>query len=710
IGRHDLIVRFVGYEPLLIQQVLVTSGKDVMLEVELREQIVQGEEIVVTAGTDPAETSNEFAAVSARSFSVEETRRYAGGLDDPARMASAFAGITTGGGIQENAMIIRGNAPKGVQWRLEGVEIPNPSHFADMAVAGGGGLTLFSGQLLSGGDFFTGAFPAEYGNALAGVFDLTFRRGNAERREHALQVGLIGLEAASEGPFVHGRGATYLFNYRYSTLGLLLPILPTEDLPTYQDLSFKLSFPAKKWGRLDFWGIGGLDGQSAAATTDSTKWEYEVWDRLESDLSLGVGAAGISHDVILGRRSYLHSSVAFTIHRTSLDQQRIGSDLRLHDNLLVDARNARAILSSYLNHKFGARHTNRTGFSAQQLFYDLDLRAAPNEGAPLQTISRGEGNSTLLQAYSQSRVDLTSRLELSGGLHLSHFALTKSTTLEPRAGLRYSLSDRDAFTVGYGLHSQIEDLRFYLVEKASGDGISYPNRRLRPARAHHLVAGYERRIGTSTRVKLEGYAQSLFDVPVVADSSFSMINFEQDFNFGEALVNEGAGRNEGVELTVERFLRDGYYYLFTGSVFRSRYRGGDGVWRSTRFDRGYALNGLAGKEFAIGGDDLIGLSARIAFMGGKRRSPVDHAASIAAEDVVYDETRAFTNADPDLFVFDLTVTYRRNHRRFSDVLALQIKNLLFARDTSMDFNFATNKVDEVREGFPLPVVSYKVEF
>ena len=710
LGRHDLVVRFVGYEPARVPQVLVTSGKEVVLRIELREQILEGDEVVVTPGIEPREALNDFATVSARSFSVEETRRYAGGLDDPARMASAFAGVSTGGGIQENALIIRGNAPKGVQFRLEGVEIPNPSHFANMAVAGGGGVTLFSSQLLDNSDFFTGAFPAEYGNALEGVFDMSFRRGNASRREHALQLGILGIDVASEGPFVQGRGATYLFNYRYSTLGLLMPLLPTEDVATYQDLSFKLSFSTRSAGRFDVWGIGGLDGQDMSASSDSANWEYEVWDRLDSELGLAVGAAGVTHDLVLGRNTFLHSSAAVTLNRTSLDQRRIGDDLVLRDDLILHETNVRAIVASYLNHRLSTRHTNRTGITAQQLFYDLDLQASPADGQALMPVSRGDGSSTLLQAYSQSRIDLTPRLAFNGGLHLQHFALTGSTYLEPRAGLQWTFLPRQSLSVGYGLHSQIEDLRVYFVECDADGAINLPNASLRPTRAHHLVLGYDRSMGESARLKLETYYQRLFDVPVIADSSFSMLNFEQDFTFNAPLVNGGAGENYGLELTVERFLRDGWYYLFTGSVFRSQYRGGDDVWHSTRFDRGYTLNGLAGREFSIGGDNLLGVNARIAFMGGKRRSPVDVAASREAEDVVFDETRAFTLAEPDLFVFDLTLTYRRNHTRHSDIFALQIKNLLFAQDVNFDYNFKTNSVDEVREGFPLPVLSYKVEF
>ena len=710
LGRHTLRVSYIGYETLLVSEVLVTSGKDLVLHIELTEESFIWEEVVVTPDVQKDQPRNEMALVSARSFSVEETRRYAGGVDDPARMASAFAGVATGTGVSDNALIIRGNAPKGVLWRLEGVEIPNPNHFAGLQVAGGGGLTLFSSQLLADSDFLTGAFPAEYGNVLAGVFDMRFRNGNPSEREHAFQMGVLGIEASSEGPFSRTKSASYLFNYRYSTLGLLLPLLPTEDVATYQDLSFKMNFPLGRSGSVSLWGIGGLDRQTGRANRDSTEWEYEVWDRLETDLRLGVGATGITHNLILGERTLLHTVLAATINRTDLGQERIGDQLKLQDDLMLFSNQRQLIGGTTLNHKISSRHVNRTGFVLQGMFYDLEVEHAPDRMPPLIELVRNDGESMLLRFFSQSKVDLSARWTVNLGAHGQYFGLNEQLLIEPRAGIHRRLPDGQGIYAGYGLHSQIEDLRIYLTRLDHDGVVSQPNRNLSLARAHHFVLGYDRSMGSSSRIKIETYLQSLFDVPVIADSSFSMINFEQDFGFNEALVNDGRGTNYGVEITLERFLQDGYYFLVTGSVFSSRYRGGDGTWRSTRFDRRFAMNGLFGKELRIGSNDLLGLNARAVIMGGPRRSPVDLVESLAREDVFFDERRAFSRQDPDLFLLDLTITFRRNHRRYSGIWALQIKNLLGAKDVYQDYNFMTDAIDEVEEGFPLPVLSYKIEF
>lgn len=451
----------------------------------------------------------------------------------------------------------------------------------------------------------------------------------------------------------------------------------------------------------------GLDAQTLVENPDSTTWASDFWDRTRFDLDLGTGAAGLGHHLVLGANGYLHTVAAVTAQRTVWDQQHLGDDLVLHPDLALHGTAGRLVFGTTLNHKFGPRLVNRTGMTAQRLFYDLDLRAAPEDGLPLAALAEGDGGSTLLEGYTESRVTPVAGLALTLGVHAQHFALTGATAVEPRVGVRWEADGEDAFSLGYGLHSQIEDLRLYLVRTADG---AQPNRDLGFTRAHHLVLGYERRLTEAVRLRLEAYVQRLFDVPVVADSSFSMLNWRQDWRFAEPLVNEGAGRNAGVELTLERPLREGLYYLVTASLFDSRYRGGDGVWRPTRFDQRYAVNALVGREWRLGARRLLGANVRLVAVGGERRSPVDEAASRAHEAVVYDETRAFAERFPAVWLLDLTLTYRIDGRRLAQVWALQLKNALAAKDVTLDYNLAHGAVEEVREGFPLPVLSYKVAF
>ena len=129
VGRHNIQVSFMGYESKVIPELLVTSGKEIVLDIGLIEKVEMMDEVVVKAYTQKDKPLNSLSMVSARTFSVEEAQRYAGGFDDPARLASSFAGVATGY-LDDNGIIVRGNAPKGLLWRLEGIEIPNPNHFA----------------------------------------------------------------------------------------------------------------------------------------------------------------------------------------------------------------------------------------------------------------------------------------------------------------------------------------------------------------------------------------------------------------------------------------------------------------------------------------------------------------------------------------------------------------------------------------------------
>ena len=293
VGRYDIKVSFIGYEPRIFREVLVNSAKEVVLNIELKESPIMMNEIVVEQEQEKEKSLNSMSAISARSFTVEETRRYAGGLDDPTRLATGFAGVTSGN-LQDNAIIVRGNAPKGILWQVEGVTVPNPNHFPDGNVAGGGMMSILSAQLLSNSDFFTGAFPAEYGNALSGVFDIKMRKGNDQKREHTFQLGILGVDFATEGPFSKNSKASYLINYRYSTLSLVLPLIGTEQIPSYQDLSFKINLPTKNYGTFSLWSISGIDTNDEPVEKDSTKWKFS-WDRMKYESVMKTGAIGLNH-------------------------------------------------------------------------------------------------------------------------------------------------------------------------------------------------------------------------------------------------------------------------------------------------------------------------------------------------------------------------------------------------------------------------------
>jgi len=712
IGRYSIQVSFIGYEPTVVSEILITSGKEVVLNIGVKQSLNQIDEVRVEAFSRKDKPVNSMATISARSFTVEETRRYAGGMDDPARMVSAFAGVTVGS-LQDNAIIIRGNSPKGVSWRLEGVEIPNPNHFPGGNVAGGGVVTVFSSQLLSNSDFYTGAFPSEYGNALAGVFDMKFRSGNNEKRESTFQAGIMGIDFSSEGPFRIGGNASFLFNYRYSTFSLIsaMGLIPSTQVPKYQDLSFKLNFPTKKAGVFSVWGIGAIDFNRQPKEADSSKWETD-WDRVTYDWSINMGAMGLSHKLMLGNQTYINTSIAASGTSNEMDAKRFDDDMMLRPNYYFVDKSAKATFSTFLNHKFSPKHTFKTGVNFSTLFYNLDLNSTINDvPETFQNYVKQKGAANFAEFYAQSKYSIEQNLTLNTGVNISYFDLNGDHSIDPRVSLKWDISSNQSVSFGYGKHSQLEELKIYMIKRTE-NGVDYnPNEDLGFSHAHHFVLGYDWLINKSLRLKVEPYFQYLYDIPGIPDSSYSMINFKQDWSFMDSLANNSVGKNIGVDITLERFLNNNYYYLFTASLFNSKYKADDGVWRNTRYDKGYAINLLVGKEFFLSKNRVLGINGRLNYMGGERFSPVLVAQSIQAKKIINDESKAFEDQNGAMYYLDLTITYRTNKKHYSGVWAFQIKNLLGSpMDEGYSYNYRTKKIESSKSVMVLPVLSYKVEF
>ncbi len=715
LGRHNIEIRFMGYLPHNIPGLLVGSGKEVVLTIELEESVAKLEEVVVKATVRKDRPGNPMALVSARGFNVEETRRYAGGMDDPARLATAFAGVTAGGNNQDNAIVIRGNAPKTVQWRVEGVEIANPHHFSGGNVAGGGFTSIISSQMLTNSDFYTGAFPAEYGNALSGVFDIKLRTGNNQKNENALQIGMMGVDYSAEGPFKKGGRSSYLFNYRYSTFGLLskLGAMPTDQTPIYQDLSFKMVFPAGKAGTFSLWGMGGIDNIKDSEETDSTKWETD-YDRVKNNWDESFGAIGINNKWPIGTKTMLTTSIVATGNKKKLTQDRLDDNMALQKDMKLNSKTGKISLNTFANHKINARLSTRTGINLNSLQYNLNLSGTENEAPETyRNFADDSGQSMHIQAYSQFKCNISNTLSLHAGLQTEHFALTGCSTIDPRLSFNWDFSPRQSISAGYGKHSQLEDLSIYLIKQQSEQNTMLPNKKLDFSHAHHFVLGYNFRFNEQLRLKIEPYYQYLYNIPGIADSSFSMINFRQDLTFQSKLGNNTIGRNMGIDATLERFLQNNFYYLATASIFQSKYRADDGIWRNTRYNKNFVANFLVGKEFYVGkaNNNLLGINLRGVIAGGERTTPLDNTASMAAGRPIYDEKNAFSKQDKTTKFINLTVTYRVNKAKYSGVWALQLNNLL--GEPQLDkYEYNHKQKAFVRESkvYKLPSISYKIEF
>jgi len=711
LGRHTIEAVLIGYEPAILRELLVTSGKEVSVQIAMRERVTEIEEIVIRPRVNKEEALNPMAVAGAKMLSMEEARRYAGGMDDPGRLVGSFAGVSSD--VSHNGISIHGNSPHMLQWRLEDVEIPNPNHYADISTLGGGILSSLSSHVLGNSDFFTGAFPAEYANAVSGVFDMRMRTGNNFKHENTFQVGVLGIDVASEGPFSKNSNASYLFNYRYSTLGLMGKLDKSVDLGgelDYQDLNFKLNFPTAKAGTFSVWGTGLIDKFSEDFDRDPADWHTQ--DNFIFDSKQYMGAGGLSHRYFFTNRSSLKTTLAMTWFKHDAFQISHDTDLNPSPYMDLSRRQTNLVLTSAYNHKFGPRHTNKTGFTYTRINYHMNMDLAPAETQPLETISKGDGQTDLINLYTQSAINLSDRLTFNIGITTQMLTLNNDWTIEPRAGVKWQAGRRSTLALAYGLHSRMEKMDVYFVRDAQTG--STPNEKLGFMQAHHLMFTYGYKLSDNLNLRIEPYYQHLFDIPVERGSSFAVINRTE--YYAEAhLVNSGKGRNYGVDITLEKYLTRGFYYMATASLFDSRYRGGDRVWRPTRYNRGYIFNGLIGKEWPMGRGKKNTLSANVKFtyQGGERYTPSDEQATLAHpdKDVQYDETRAFTRQYPDMFVTHLSAGYRINRPQTSHEFSVMFLNLTRTEEYhGYHFNLQQNKIERNATTSPITNIAYKIHF
>ena len=706
VGRCNIQTSYVGYNTNIFNEIPVTSSKEVYMEITLDENIHSLAEVVIQPEIKKDKPLNAMTITGGRMISMEEAGRFANGFDDPARLSSAFAGVA--GDVGTNAVAIRGNSPQFTQWRLEGVEIPNPTHFADLTGLGGGFLSALSTQVIGNSDFYNGAFPSEYSNALSGIFDMQIRNGNNQKYEHTFQLGILGIDLASEGPISRKHGSSYIFNYRFSTTSLATG----NDMNLkYQDLSFKLNFPTRKAGTFSIWGIGLIDRYKPEAI-DRDEWETQG-DRQSGNTAFDKAAGGLTHKYLINADTYIRSSLAATYSK-----DRTRADQMTEDDKLVhvgDIRNSKwdIVFNSYLNKKFNSNHINRTGITVTGLQYDLDYKISPNFGLdiPMEQISKGNGGSCVLSAYSSSVINLSNHLTTSLGITAQYFTLNKNWTVEPRAALKWSFNPKHALALAYGLHSRREKLDYYFVEQEA-NGKTESNRYLDFSKAHHFGPTYDWNINSYMHLKVEPYYQYLFRIPVEENSSFSIIN-HQSFYLDRILKNRGSGVNYGIDITLEQYMKNGFYYMITASLFKSKYKAGDNIWRNTRLDKNYLLNILAGKEWMVGRNkqNVLSLNGRIFFQGGDRYTPVDEGKSMIEHDIKFDETRAYSKKFDPSINGDISFSYRINKKKISHEFSIKMLNV--GMRTGMHFyqyNEKTHKIEKKDGSGLIPNISYKIYF
>jgi len=726
IGRVILQANFVGFLPASFK-LEVTSAKEIILNFQMEESAVKMNEVVVTA-TKKGEVRNEMATVSARTFSVEETNRYAGSRSDPARMASNFAGVQ-GTDDSKNDIVIRGNSPMGLLWRLEGIDIPNPNHFA---VAGntGGPVNIINSKVLENSEFYTGAFPAEYGNGNAGVFDLKMRNGNNEKHEFTGQFGFLGTELNGEGPIDSSEGSSYLFSYRYSTLKIFEALnisIGTDAVPNYQDGSFKFNFPGKKGSNFSIFGVGGKSNIDILVSSYTEPSEDLYGDRDRDQLfGTSMGVIGTSYTESINEKTFIKVVAAHSGSESHSHHILVFRDSSYAIDSLVDQLGYKYIeQKSSLNFSISRKLSAKTSMKAGVFlhYYNFNFLDSNRNQTTWQFEKRNDYNngSGMLQGFLQYKIKPSDRFAFTAGLHTQYFDINGSSSIEPRLGARWNIKEDQALSFGFGLHSQMQPSYIYFTHKTDSNGVKvYHNKDLGFTRSSHNVIAYDVALSKNLRVKAEAYYQYLYEVPIdIYSSSYSVLNQGSGYDrfFPDTLINKGTGNNIGAELTIEKFFSRDFFFMITASLFDSKYKGSDGIERNTDFNGTFALNGLIAKEYKIGRNknSVLTLGTKATYAGGRRYTPADTLASAAASEIIGVDSLRNTRRFKNYFRWDIKIGFRANRKKVTHELGLDIVNVLSTKNV-LSLTYAPNPknpTDVVRENYQLgflPLFYYKIDF
>ena len=732
VGRINISATYIGYNKVMIPNTPVTSAKEVILKIEMDASVSEMKEVQVSTGKKKGETINEMAQVSARSFTIDETSRYAGSRDDPARMASNFAGVS-GTDDSRNDIVVRGNSPFGVLWRVENVDIPNPSHFA-IAGTTGGPVSMLNSKVLGNSDFFTGAFPAEYSNALAGVFDVKFRSGNDQNHEASIQWGILGADVFAEGPLNKNDKSSYIFSYRYSTLDLLVKMgidIGTTSIPHYQDLNFKLNFPVKKGGTVSVFGIAGYSTIEFITSDHMKPGGQDIYATNNTDeyFKSGLGILGVSYTRPINDKCY--SKITFAAS---------GSMISDHYNEVVrhvDPVSGDFVLDGmfrqmgykfveskfsgnfFRNYKLNPKHSIRFGMNSEMLVFNYIDSSLSLSSFQWKKRLTYKGEHYLFMPYIQWKYNVSPKVTVTAGVAGQLFSLNGSWALDPRASIKYQFKRNQSLAFGTGLQSQTQPFYIYFQR---ADYTDFNNSRLRNrdlgfTRSFHLIGSYDVFFKNDIRVKVEAYFQYIFALPVdTFSSSYSIINEGTSFDrfFPGKLVNKGAGRNAGIEVTVEKFFTHGWFGMLSGAVYDAEYRASDSKWWNSDFNGRYIVNLLGTKEFKWGKKKIntIGIGGKITFGGGQRYTPFDTMVSrYADQPAVIDNQRNKFEFKP-YFRLDLKVKYSWNSRKhLTQELGIDLVNITGQKNILRIQYISGQAQPQViyQLGF-LPLFYYRIDF
>lgn len=700
-GLYRLRVDHPAHGPVELDEVWVRSGKEEHVPVALLVKAVELRSAEVR--TTHVE---RLEAVSTVPLSVEKSLRYPATFFDPARLAMSYAGVASLND-QANHFSVRGNGPANNAWLLEEVEIVTPNHLTNAGTANdlpaltGGGTTILSAQMLGPSALYTGGLSVPYGNALGGVMDLRLRRGIDQRRAYTVQAGLLGIDLSAEGPFRNGGKATYLVNYRYSTVGLLsaMGVPLGDEAIAFQDLAVTLNLPMGPRSELLLFAMAGNSSNRFEAK-DSTEREFDK-DRWDIDYEALVAIAGLSFQQRFGGGLLWKTTVAWSQN----DQERRASS---GPYLQIPA----------LSGSLRLTETKLSGHT--RLVVPLGARAHVQVGmhAMERTVENGSIDEThsawMIRPYLRLRQELSAKVDLDLGVGYSLWTSGGEGVPEPRLALGWQTGDRGKLRFAAGIRSQQPVVQSYaqrrFIPNTFFGPVTVDNTWLGLMRAYDLEIGHSHAFRPHLTLTGTLFGQLQTDIP--AETTYFLSSQWWSTSMADVwnetthlvLAQTGEARRYGLQLALEHHFHRGLYYQMNATLMRASTTSpgfaGDGV--ASRWDRLYLANAVLGREFEKQKEKLKrtwGVNARVSLAGGAPFGPLPF-------NVPLSEARSTAFGRLDLRVY-----LRRERERHSSLWALDLLNATNAQNMAYVYYDSQQRgpVTVYQMGL-LPNLSYRIEF
>lgn len=693
VGSYSVAVRSVGYGPVTRTDVIIRTGRLTQLDIELPVVVTEFEGVTVLGGYFTESPTEPTGSVS---YSGEEVRRAPGSAGDVSRIMFTLPSVAKVND-QVNNLIVRGGSPTENSFYIDNIEIPNINHYPLFGTSGGP-ISLVNTDFVKNVTFSAGGFSAAYGDRLSSIMNLSFREGNREEIDMQADLNFAGFGLVGEGPINNGRGS-WLFSARRSYLDLLVDAIGTGVVPRYSDYQGKLVYDLSPKHQLSFLGILGVDyikferedAIDEGNTTDGWSDGYEY-------------ALGANWRFLWSDHGYSNTSLSYLATQTKANyfESSTGKELVRQDN-----RDGAAQLRNVNFYRFNERNEIEFGFDVKYEldrfdYYASDYTNYIGDSIPPLIIDDNI-ESPKAGGFVSYILRPTSRLSATLGLRYDYFEYTEDGAVSPRAALSYRLTDRAKLNAAFGIYNQSIPL-ILLSQQES-------NRNLNSPRAYHYVLGGEYMLRDDTRMTLEGYYKWYENFPMDIDQPELFIIdemvYDEYFQYHENLRDDGNARSYGVELTIQRKLKEGIYGLLSGAWFRSQYKDLNGVWRNRAFDNRVILSAEGGYK----PNSRWEFSLRWVYAGGAPYTPLDIEASRAINRSVHDQSRVNEARYPAYHSLNLRADRRFNFSGSNMIVYISVWNAYNRENVaSYYWNQHERKQDKVLQWSMLPIFGIEFEF